>query len=138
MIEHLRDPAAALSEAFRVLKPGRGRLVVITPNIDSQLCNRWGRYWRGFEAPRHLVLFAIPALRCAITRAGLRVDVARSSCRSAAWINRVSGNAADSTQTSKSSFGTLLAADHQYRVQMREIATGREIGDEIVMIATRP
>jgi SAM-dependent methyltransferase len=72
-IEHVYDPAAMLLDAHRLLKSG-GLLFVQTPNIDAVGHDLYGRYWRGLEAPRHLVLFNRDSLAELITRAGF-VDV---------------------------------------------------------------
>lgn len=69
VIEHLHDPAAALADCRRLLKPG-GTLWLATPNIDSLGHARFGTHWRGLEAPRHLVLFNEPTLRALLRRVG--------------------------------------------------------------------
>lgn len=56
VIEHVHDPRRVLSQAMALLKPG-GCLYLDTPNIRSYGHKRFGRYWRGLEPPRHLVLF---------------------------------------------------------------------------------
>ncbi len=56
VIEHVHDPMLALQEVRRILKPG-GLVWIATPNMDSFGHNRFRRYWRGIEPPRHLVLF---------------------------------------------------------------------------------
>jgi 2-polyprenyl-3-methyl-5-hydroxy-6-metoxy-1,4-benzoquinol methylase len=56
VIEHLHDPRRVLDLAFSLLKPN-GRIYIDTPNIDAFGHKRFGRYWRGLESPRHLVLF---------------------------------------------------------------------------------
>jgi SAM-dependent methyltransferase len=56
VIEHVHDPRAVLIELFRLLKPG-GTISLTTPNWCSYGANLYGRYWRGLEPPRHLVLF---------------------------------------------------------------------------------
>ncbi|MDA8153959.1 MAG: class I SAM-dependent methyltransferase [Acidithiobacillus sp.] len=56
VIEHVYDPMLALREVRRILKPG-GLVWIATPNMDSFGHNRYRRYWRGIESPRHLVLF---------------------------------------------------------------------------------
>ena len=56
VIEHVHDPAGILAACRRLLAPG-GLIHIVTPNIDSLGAERFGRHWRGFEAPRHLVMF---------------------------------------------------------------------------------
>lgn len=69
VIEHLHDPARALVQCHRLLRPG-GRLWLETPNAESIGHQRFGRHWRGLEAPRHLVLFAATGLSRLLRRAG--------------------------------------------------------------------
>src|SRR5258708_36641931 len=44
VIEHVHDPVALLSECRRVLKVG-GRLVALTPNVESWGHRRFQRAW---------------------------------------------------------------------------------------------
>lgn len=69
VIEHVHQPAAALADCHRLLKPG-GRLWIATPNIDSGGHALFGRHWRGLETPRHLVLFNERGLRRLLQQAG--------------------------------------------------------------------
>lgn len=86
VIEHVQDPVSLLLECKRRLVPGTGRLMIMTPNLNS-LGHRWfGRYWRGLETPRHLLLFSIPSLRKFVLRAGLRVNSLRTETRLARMI----------------------------------------------------
>ena len=62
VIEHVHDPRETLRHCRRVLKPG-GHLWIETPNIDSAGYRIFGRFWRGLESPRHLVIFNADALR---------------------------------------------------------------------------
>lgn len=71
LIEHVPDPLAEIRECRRLLRPG-GRLVVITPNMDSMGHAVFGPDWRGLEPPRHLHLFSVPTLRRAARTAGYR------------------------------------------------------------------
>mgnify|MGYP000932219670 CR=1 FL=1 len=57
VLEHVHQPLELLQLLRRALKPG-GTLLLSTPNARSHLRSRYGRNWRGLEAPRHL---AIPA-----------------------------------------------------------------------------
>jgi len=69
VIEHVHDPRRVLAELFRLVKPG-GRVILTTPNWRSYGAQLFGRYWRGFEPPRHLVLFTPDSLAAAVTKAG--------------------------------------------------------------------
>jgi 2-polyprenyl-3-methyl-5-hydroxy-6-metoxy-1,4-benzoquinol methylase len=69
VIEHAHDPLYMLEACYRLLKPG-GCLWIETPNILSYSHARFGRFWRGLEAPRHLVMFNDESLRSIISRAG--------------------------------------------------------------------
>ena len=69
VIEHVHDPVALLTECHRILKPG-GRLIAVTPNINSLGHRRFGSCWMGLDPPRHLHLFSSTTLRQAVVRAG--------------------------------------------------------------------
>jgi SAM-dependent methyltransferase len=69
VIEHVHDPLATLRACRELLAPG-GVIYVDTPNLDAVGHGIYGRYWRGLEAPRHLVLFTRPGLRRALEQAG--------------------------------------------------------------------
>ncbi len=58
VFEHLHHPQAAIRELFALLRPG-GRIWFTQPNLDSFGLERFGKYWRGLEAPRHLSLFGV-------------------------------------------------------------------------------
>lgn len=81
VIEHAPDPVSLLLECKRRLVPQTGRLMIMTPNLNS-MGHRWfGRYWRGFETPRHLLLFSISSLKELVVKAGLRLNALRTESR---------------------------------------------------------
>jgi len=79
VVEHLRDPVAALARLRPLLKPG-GRLVLSTPNVAnwavrlSLLAGRWRYTDRGILDRSHTHLFTRATLREALEQAGYRVE----------------------------------------------------------------
>jgi len=135
VIEHVRDPGKAFAEAYRILKPG-GELSIVTPNIDSLGRGRWGELWRGFEAPRHLMIFTLAALDRLARDTGFEIVCNRSSARSAAWVDEVSGQAGGGKTIPLGRMKRLTRADRAFRAHAR-LETG-ERGEEIVFIARKP
>ncbi len=72
VIEHVPDPIGLLAECRRILKPV-GKLVMVTPNIQSLGRCLFDEYWRGWEVSHHLVLFSPKSLRACAEWAGLGV-----------------------------------------------------------------
>ncbi|MBX3747906.1 MAG: class I SAM-dependent methyltransferase [Verrucomicrobiae bacterium] len=78
LIEHLRDPGAALRQVRPKLAPG-GLLVIDTPNRggwDYRLFRR--RYWGGYHVPRHFHLFDRATLAGLLRESGY--DIERQGC----------------------------------------------------------
>ncbi|UCG79032.1 MAG: class I SAM-dependent methyltransferase [Nitrospirota bacterium] len=69
VIEHVHDPVDLLRECHRLLKLG-GRLVVVTPNINSFGANIYRVHWFGLDPPRHLYLFSMETLKKVAVKAG--------------------------------------------------------------------
>jgi 2-polyprenyl-3-methyl-5-hydroxy-6-metoxy-1,4-benzoquinol methylase len=69
VLEHLRDPAAGLAAAHRLLRPG-GTLALVTPTADSAGPEWFGSAWWLLEDPTHLRFFSPESVRRALTRAG--------------------------------------------------------------------
>jgi SAM-dependent methyltransferase len=70
VLEHVYHPRAVIAEAARLLRPG-GVLVINHPNIESLDRRIFGRYWMGYEVPRHLYLFPTVLLRRVMSEYGL-------------------------------------------------------------------
>lgn len=69
VIEHVYHPVETLRQVHRLLRPG-GLAWIETPNIDALGHRHFGRHWRGLEAPRHLVLFSVRAMKQSLRDAG--------------------------------------------------------------------
>jgi SAM-dependent methyltransferase len=69
VIEHLHHPVAVLNECHRILKPS-GKLIAVTPNVESCGHRHYGSCWRGLEPPRHLYLFSGKTLPALAVRSG--------------------------------------------------------------------
>jgi 2-polyprenyl-3-methyl-5-hydroxy-6-metoxy-1,4-benzoquinol methylase len=79
VIEHLRDPVAALARLRPLLRPG-GRVVLSTPNVANWairlalLFGRWRYTDRGILDRTHTRLFTRATLAEALEAAGYRVE----------------------------------------------------------------
>jgi 2-polyprenyl-3-methyl-5-hydroxy-6-metoxy-1,4-benzoquinol methylase len=70
VIEHVYQPLELLRRCRALLRPG-GVLWIETPNLDSLSARLYGRYWRGLEPPRHLMLFNHATLTRLLQEAGM-------------------------------------------------------------------
>lgn len=69
VLEHVPDPVSFLQESIRVLRPG-GTLCVSVPNGGGFERHLFGKYWLGYDAPRHLQVFTPSRLRRLLTEVG--------------------------------------------------------------------
>lgn len=69
VLEHVPNPVETIDEIFRILRPGGG-LALSVPNAATW--ERWvfGRYWLGYDAPRHLQVFTATSLSQLLTNHG--------------------------------------------------------------------
>ena len=69
VLEHLPHPLDALRELARALQPD-GALVLACPMGDSWEARLFGRYWSGYDVPRHLYTFSRQTLSQMLDTAG--------------------------------------------------------------------
>ena len=77
VLEHVHDPTATLAEVRRILKPD-GLLLVRVPNSATWDAKLFGRFWVGYDAPRHLYIYSPPTLTRFLEDAGFRIRRMRS------------------------------------------------------------
>lgn len=82
VIEHLHNPAEVLHKAFTLTNPG-GILIVRLPNFASFDKSIFGKYWAGFDAPRHLYIFSPTTIKKMIEKAGYKI--LEINCRSGGY-----------------------------------------------------
>ncbi len=70
VFEHIVDPWSLVSAAAAALRPG-GVFAVATPNPASLQHGLFGTHWVHFDAPRHVQLVPLPALRDECAKHGL-------------------------------------------------------------------
>lgn len=80
-LEHIDDPAAALAEAARLLRPG-GLLAIAVPNFGSWHRRLFGSAWFQLDLPRHLQHFDRDSLSALVEAVGLRpIEITAASMR---------------------------------------------------------
>ncbi len=70
VIEHVRDPDAAVARIAAALRPG-GHAYLATPNVRALGARVFRRFWCGYDPPRHLVCFTDRSLIAILRRNGL-------------------------------------------------------------------
>jgi len=78
VIEHLHAPGPIIERIRGLLKPG-GRLIIGTPNFPCVEERCFGRWWIGFEVPRHLIVFSQAGLVQLLAEHGFKISGIRPS-----------------------------------------------------------
>jgi SAM-dependent methyltransferase len=73
VLEHLPHPLAALRDISRVLRPD-GVLILACPMVDSWEAKVFGRYWAGYDVPRHLFAYSHQTLHRTLRHAGFEAS----------------------------------------------------------------
>jgi 2-polyprenyl-3-methyl-5-hydroxy-6-metoxy-1,4-benzoquinol methylase len=134
VIEHVSDPLQTLNKCKQLLAPG-GRLVLITPNIKSLGKLFFGRYWRGYEIPRHLHVFSSQALARLVMRAGFSIVESHTSAMNAQSTARESFGAWSGIEPDAQP-GYLRAAVLAFAVIEGLLnRASKTVGEELILIA---
>ncbi len=78
-LEHVNPIEPVLAGMRRLLAPG-GELVVQVPNADCLQARLLGRFWAGYDVPRHLVNYTARTLRGVLDRCGFEVVAENHHC----------------------------------------------------------
>src|SRR3989338_7644014 len=73
VLEHLPSPLAALTKIHGMLREG-GIAVISVPNYESWDRRAFGRFWHGFDVPRHLHIFSEMTLRAYAAKTGFSTE----------------------------------------------------------------
>jgi len=73
VLEHDQDPKDMLKKVHRLVIPG-GRLLVGVPNGKSLIRSIFGRFWMGYDVPRHRFVFTPKSLKVIMEEAGFTID----------------------------------------------------------------
>lgn len=140
VVEHVYDPLGFLRECRRVLRPG-GKLVLITPNLQSMGHGLFGSSWLHLDSPRHLFLWCRDSLQKAVESQGLACERVLTSPRYAndAWSRSNEIKTHGHTDLC-SGFGLVskLRGIAFVLTERALVTLNPRIGDELVLIATRP
>jgi SAM-dependent methyltransferase len=72
VLEHVHNPKESLVEVHRVLR-NDGKFLLWVPNVNSLEARAFGKYWHGFEIPRHLYHFSPKTLDRLLQSASLHL-----------------------------------------------------------------
>ncbi len=138
VVEHLHDPRAFIDEITRILRPD-GMLVIMTPNVRSELLSRHGRNWRGLEPPRHLMLFNADNLSRLACDAGFREVRVKRTAHLASFLHIASARIASEGRPA----GLISAARVWLESKViearltRDVRFGQAEGAELALIARK-
>jgi len=134
-LEHLHDPAGALTAAHRLLKPA-GVLELMTPNASSLGRRVYGRDWLGLDPPRHLIVFTPRSITLALHEAGFQRIRYRRSSRPSAWYFRASESLRQRRPWTQATRPGLSARTVLLLAKLSATALPR-LGEELVVTAVK-
>jgi SAM-dependent methyltransferase len=72
VFEHFYDPQKALENAAKLLGPG-GVLFLAIPDLKNIERHIFGKYWVGWDPPRHIATYSALAIQTLLRRSGFRL-----------------------------------------------------------------
>jgi SAM-dependent methyltransferase len=72
-LEHMFEPEKVLQKAYDILNPG-GKLLIRIPVMGNYGWKRFGEYWCGIDAPRHIFIPSEKGLKLMVEKAGFTID----------------------------------------------------------------
>jgi 2-polyprenyl-3-methyl-5-hydroxy-6-metoxy-1,4-benzoquinol methylase len=139
VIEHLHDVLAFLAECQRILRPG-GRLVAITPNINSLGHRLFKASWLPLDPPRHLLLFSPETLTSAAHQAGFSQAEVKTTVRGAYGISIESDRISKSQPNVGEPPGSMLEKLRGHLYQYAEsfaLLIEPDLGEELLIVAIK-
>jgi SAM-dependent methyltransferase len=135
VIEHLPNPATTIAECHRVLASG-GRLVIVTPNLESLGHRVFKAHWRGLEQPRHLTIWSMRALRDLLRTAGFNTFEMRTRSLVAGILWEQSSQMRDNHRADPHAVASRAGRVFQL-VERALLLADRRAGEEIVCTAEK-
>jgi len=135
--EHLPSVYGSIL-ALRELLADSGRLVLVLPNAESVTTQLDRRHAVTVDAPRHLVLPPLPALRSALASAGFAVERAGTTARRTAHYRAVARARRRGVRGQDAWQEPRNVADHVVGVVARLLCAVRlPVGEELVVVARK-
>ncbi|MDP2593367.1 MAG: class I SAM-dependent methyltransferase [bacterium] len=106
VLEHLWNPAETLLKLRKLLFPG-GKIMISVPNFDSFERRFFGKFWSGYDAPRHLFVFDPKVMRILADKCGLSLVSLSYSIVPNDWISGLKRWVTGSSFSFLSSFFTI-------------------------------
>lgn len=89
VFEHLYHPQRALENAAAVLRPG-GWLFLAMPELRNVERLIFGRYWVGWDPPRHVATYSCSAIRTLLGRSGFTlIDIVPDVCSGELFLRNI-------------------------------------------------